>query len=238
MAAVLLLAPAAIEAQDIPRLPNGNPDFNGIWDRPRVGSVENDSTSCGAATTGCVQEGAGELSYTDLGRERWEGYQNDWTAYCLPWGYTRAWQTSYPVEIMQTPNRMAILYESNNIFHIIRIDEPMPEEVETTWMGTSYSQWEGDTLVIETAGFNGRTYVDTTHHPMSPEMRVTERISFLDPDRLSYQVTWDDPVMYTEPFSNDRIFVRMAPGSELYEYWCMENNKDLIEGRLAPLVEQ
>ena len=132
VAAILYFAPVAIEAQDIPRLPDGKPDFNGIWDKPRVASVENDSTTCGAASTGCVQEGAGPLPYTDLGRERWEGYQNDWTGYCLPWGYTRAWQTSYPVEIIQTPDRMAILYESNNIFHIVRIDEEMPEELETT----------------------------------------------------------------------------------------------------------
>jgi hypothetical protein len=238
IAMLLLLAPTIGEAQDIPRLSDGRPDFNGIWDKPRVASVVTDSTTCGAASTGCVQEGAGELRYTELGQERWDGYRNDWTGYCLPWGYTRAWQTSYPVEIMQTPNRMAILYESNNIFHMIHMNEDIPEDLETTWLGTSFSRWDGETLVIETAGFNGKTYIDTAEHPMSPDMRITERMEYIDADHLSYQVTWNDPVMYTEPFSNNRIFVRMGPEAELYEYWCMENNKDLLEGRLPPLIEQ
>ena len=229
---------AMSQAQDIPRLPDGKPDFNGIWDKPRVASVETDSEGCGAASEGCVQQGSGPLSYTPLGLERWNGYKNDWTGYCLPWGYTRAWQTSYPVEIIQTPDRMAILYESNNIFHVVRMNQQQPEDLEPTWMGHSVAHWEGDTLVIDTRGFNGTTYIDTAEHPMSPDLAVTERISYLDPNRLSYQVTWNDPVMYTAPFTNNRIFVRMDPEAELYEYWCMENNKDLLEGRLPPLIEQ
>ena len=235
---VLLLVAVPVTGQDIPRLRDGKPDFNGIWDKPRVASVVTNSTACGAASTGCVQEGAGELSYTELGQQRWDGYRNDWTGYCLPWGYTRAWQTSYPVEIMQTPNRLAILYESNNIFHVVRMNEEHPEDLEQSWMGHSVAEWEGDTLVIDTVGFNGKTYIDTAEHPMSPDMHITERIEFIDSDHLSYIVRWDDPTMYTQPFENDRIFVRMSEGSELYEYWCMENNKDLLEGRLPPLIEQ
>ncbi len=239
VAAILLLVPNASEAQDsTPRLDNGKPDFSGIWDKPRVGSIVTDSNTCGAASTGCLQEGAGEVPYTELGQARWDGYRNDWTGYCLPWGYTRALQTSYPVEIVHTPRRMAFLYESNNIFHVVNVDGEQPENLEATWMGRSVSRWEGDTLIIDTRGFNGKTYIDTAEHPMSPDMVVTERIGYLDADRLSYQVTWNDPVMYTQPFSNNRIFVRMAPDAELFEYWCMENNKDLIEGRLPPLIEQ
>ena len=236
----LLLVPALASGQagsdDIPRLANGRPDFNGIWDKPRVGNITADGRVCGAASEGCVQEGTGELPYTDWGLEQWEGYRNDWTAYCLPWGYTRAWQTSYPVEIFQTPNRMAILFESNNIFHVIRMDEEHPEDLEPTWLGHSVATWEGDTLVVDTIGFNGKTYLDTAEHPMSEEMRMIERIRFIDRDHLSYQVTWDDPKTYTEPIHNNRIMVRMPPGSELFEYWCMENNKNLFEGRLPPLV--
>ena len=224
-------------AQDVPRLDNGRPDFSGIWDKPRVANIEADSTACGAGSTGCVQEGSGELQYTDLGRETMFGYKNDWTGYCLPWGYTRAMQTSYPIEIMQTVRRMAILYESNNIFHMIHLDEEMPDDLEQTWMGHSVSRWEDDTLVIETTGFNGKTYTDTGEHPQSSEMVVTEWIRYIDADRLSYRVRWEDPLYYAEPFENNRIYVRMPEGTELYEYWCMENNKDLMEGRLPPLVQ-
>lgn len=238
-AALLSLAPVWAAGQapgEIPRLSDGKPDFNGIWDKPRIADITRDGQVCGAASEGCVQEGAGELPYTDWGRAQWEGYHNDWTAYCLPWGYTRAWQTSYPVEIVQTENRMAILFESNNIFHVIRMNEEHPEDLEPTWLGHSVARWEGDTLVVDTVGFNGKTYLDTAEHPMSDQMRMIERIRFIDPDHLSYQVTFDDPKTYTEPIRNDRVMVRMAPGSELYEYWCMENNKNLFEGRLPPLI--
>ena len=85
-----------------------------------------------------------------------------------PWGYTRAWQVEYPVEIVQTPERMAILFESNNIFHVVHTDGSQhPKNLEPTWMGNSIGWYEGDTLVIDTIGFNGKTWIDTIEHPSS-----------------------------------------------------------------------
>src|SRR3989442_15888212 len=83
---------AAPKAQDIPRLADGKPDFNGIWDRPRITDITRDSNACGsgAPISGCVQKGSGELSYTAWGREQWTGPRFDYAARCLPWGYTRA----------------------------------------------------------------------------------------------------------------------------------------------------
>jgi hypothetical protein len=99
-------------------------------------------------------------------------------------------------------------------------------------MGHSVGKYEGDTLVIDSVGFNGKTWLDTAEHPSSDALHVIERIHYLDPQHLSYQVTWDDPKTYTKPVNNTRIFTRMKPGQELMEYWCMENNKDLLEGHL------
>src|SRR5262245_31701893 len=112
-AAVLPLALAQSKAE-IPRLPNGKPDFNGTWDRPRVGDITKNGNTCGALSQGCKQEGAGELPYTTWGKQQWDDeHRFDYSARCLPWGYTRAWQTEYPVEIMQTTDRVGILWESN-----------------------------------------------------------------------------------------------------------------------------
>ena len=221
-------------ATAVPRLPNGKPDFNGIWDHPRVQDVTRDGKGCGSGTPGCIQKGSGELSFTPEGAKRWKGEQIDYTAYCLPWGYTRAGQTEYPIEIVQTPNRLAFLFESNNIFHIVPLDgREQPKDLQPTWLGKSAGKWEGDTLVIDTKGFNGKTYIDTAHHPSSDALRVTERISFIDVQHLSYEVTWEDPKMYTKPIKNSRVFARMKPGEELMEYWCMENNRSIYE--LPPL---
>jgi hypothetical protein len=223
----------------IPRLPDGKPDFNGVWDHPRTSDVTKTFNGCGSQTPGCKQEGAGELPYTEAGLKQWKDVEGrfDYSAYCLPWGYTRAWGTEYPVEIMQTPARVAILFESNNIFHVIPTDgRDHPKDLEPSWMGNSVGKYEGDTLVVDSMGYNGKTWIDTAEHPMSDAMHVTERYRLIDADHIAYEVTWEDPKTYTRSFKNSRVFSRMKPGSELMEYWCMENNKDLLEGHLKKRV--
>jgi hypothetical protein len=216
-------------AKDIPRLANGKPDFNGIWDHPRVADVTKDGKACGSYTPGCSQKGSGELAFTPSGLAQWKDENRfDYSGHCLPWGYTRAWQVEYPVEIVQTPQRLALLFESNNIFHVVHTDGSQhPKDLEPTWMGHSIGWYEGDTLVIDTVGFNGKTWIDTIEHPSSDALHVVERIQFIDPQHLAYEVTWEDTKTYTKPIKNTRAFARMKPGDELMEYWCMENNRDL-----------
>ena len=241
--ALLFLAPtpaagqsATAKTQDLPRLANGKPDFSGVWDHPRVVDVTRDGNACGGGTRGCSQKGSGELSFTPEGTKRWQGTRIDYTAYCLPWGYTRAGQVEYPIEIMQKPDRLAFLFESNNIFHVVFTDgRDHPKDLESNWLGHSVGKWEGDTLVIDTIGFNGKTYIDTAEHPSSDALHVIERISYVDAQHLSYEVTWEDPKIYTKPVKNTRVFARMKPGDELMEYWCMENNRTLLDGHLPAL---
>ena len=228
--------PATAQSTDIPRMSNGKPDFTGVWDHPRVGDVTRNGNGCGARSEGCKQVGNGELSYTDWGLQQWKdvAHRFDYSAHCLPWGYTRAWQTEYPAEIMQNPQRLAILWESNNIFHVVFTDgRDHPKDLDPTWMGHSIGHYEGDTLVIDSVGFNGKTWLDTAEHPSSDALHVTEHIRYIDPQHLAYDVTWDDPKTYTKPVKNTRTFTRMKPGQELMEYWCMENNKDLLEGHIS-----
>lgn len=227
---------AAAQSNDIPRLSDGKPDFNGVWDHPRVADVTRNGTGCGGETPGCKQQGTGELPFTEWGLQQWKTKEQrvDYSARCLPWGYTRAWQVEYPVEIVQTPKRIALLFESNNIFHVIHTDGTgHPKDLEPTWMGHSIGRYEGDTLIIDSIGFNGKTWIDTAEHPSSEQLHVIERVHYIDPQHLSYEVTWEDPKTYTRPIQNTRVLSRMKPGDELMEYWCMENNKDLLEGHLS-----
>ena len=239
--ATTFLLPSPVRSQtgkagEIPRLSNGKPDFNGVWDHPRVFDVTRNVNACAAGAHGCSQEGSGELSFTAWGQAQWKDvtHRFDYSAHCLPWGYARAWQVEYPVEIVQTPQRMAILFESNNIFHVVATDgRDHPKDLEPTWMGNSVGKYEGDTLVIDTIAFNGKTWLDTAEHPSSDALHMVERIHYIDPQHLGYDVIWEDPKTYTKPIKNTRVLARMKPGEELMEYWCMENNKDLLEGHLS-----
>jgi hypothetical protein len=240
---VLFLAPAfaigqaAAPAAGIPRLANGKPDFSGVWARPRVTDITRDGRGCGSGETDCTQKGSGALPFTPLGAQMDKEPKFDYTAFCLPWGYTRSMQTEYPIEILQTPKRLAFLFESNNIFHVVPTDgRQMPKELEPKWMGTSVGRYEGDTLVIDTRGFNGRFTLDVgAEHPTSDALHIVERLSYIDGSRVAYELTIEDPKIYTKPVTNSRTWVRMKPDEELLEYWCMENNKDLLDGHLDHL---
>jgi hypothetical protein len=242
VAAALLLAPVSLSAQtaQTPRLHDGKPNFNGVWARPRVGDVMKDQTGneCGSGKTGCSHKGAGNVGLTPLAKEIMSEPAFDYTSFCLPWGYTRAWQTEYPVEIIQTPERLAILFESNTVFKVVPTDgRPLPRNPDPTWFGHSVGRYEGDALIIDSVGFNGRTTLDVgADHPSSPEMHITERFRLLDADRIAYDLTIEDPKLYTQPIKNSRVFVRMK-GEELLESFCMENNKNLIEGRMQIQVD-
>lgn len=235
---ILALAPAAADAQTgIPRLPNGKPDFTGNWDHPRAGNLANDSEGCGGVSaaagldlTGspdCTQTGAGPLPYSDAGlAARAANREFDQGDNCWPWGYVRLYGTPFPHAYVHHPDRLAIFFEQDNAFKMVPTDgRDLPDDPFPTWRGTSVGHWEGDTLVIESGGFNGRAWLDSTRNPNSDRMKVTERMSFVDSDHIRWEVTIDDPEYYTRPFTNTRTFLRMAPGEELYEYICSENNR-------------
>src|SRR5579863_5409936 len=105
----------------------------------------------------------------------------------------------------------------------------------STWMGESIGHWEGnDTLVVDTIGFNGRTWLDYVGHPSSESLHVVEKFSRPDSLTLAYEATIDDKEMYTRPWTT-KFFVKFRPGWDLLEYVCLENNKDLTHiGTTAP----
>ncbi len=232
--ASLTLIPIPTAAQSgatkpVPRLANGKPDFTGIWDHPRVGDIGKDVNGrCAGETPGCKNVGAGDpLPFTPLGKSENERKDKwDYGAHCMPWGYVRSYGTPYPHAYVHSPNRLAILWEQDNAYHMVPTDgRTLPKDLDPSWRGTSVGHWEGDTLVIETAGFNGRTWLDTAEHPHSDQLRVTERMARPDYDHINYEVTMEDPKFYSKPLKNTRVFVLMKPGQELYEYSCNENNR-------------
>ena len=236
--ATLLAALTCAQAQPVPRLANGKPDLSGVWDHPRVGDMSKDVNGrCVGGTAGCSSIGAHDLTslLTPFGKSENAKAKFDYGVHCLPWGYVRSWGTPYPQELIQKADRLAILFEQNNMFHVVPTDgRDHPKNLEPTWMGNSVGHWEGDTLVIDTIGFNGQTWLDTEPERLtSDKLHVIERMDRPDFQHLKYEVTVDDPVMFTKPFKNTRVFVLMKPGDEILEYSCEENNKEVIEGHVT-----
>jgi hypothetical protein len=224
--AVLVALPAMAMAEDIPRTPDGKPDLNGVWDRPYVPDMSRNGNN---------QQGPGKLPFTPWGEDDFKSYdvsKFDYTAHCLPQGLTRSMNSPFPIEIFQTAKRVAVLFEAWNVFHVIPTDgRGFPKNLEPTWMGTSIGKWDGDTLVVETAGFNAKTRLDTVGHPLTDQLHVTERYTRTDAKHIGYEVTINDPKAYTTPWKNVRTFT-LRPDWEIMEYSCEENNRDLTEGHL------
>jgi hypothetical protein len=236
--ASLPVAAQSTPSKPVPRLANGKPDLTGVWDHPRVGDVSKDVNGrCAGGTAGCSSIGAHDLdsTLTPFGKAENAKTKFDYGVHCLPWGYVRSWGTPYPAELVQKPEKLAILFEQNNMFHIVPTDgRDHSRNLYPTWLGDSVGHWEGDMLVVDTIGFNGQTWLDTGPERLTSDaLHVIERFSRPDYNHIQYEITADDPKMYTKPWKNTRVFVLMAPGQELLEYSCDENNKEITEGHIT-----
>jgi len=217
---------SAKTAAAIPRLPDGKPDLSGVWQRPFVDDMTKNKAD---------QQGMPDLPYTPAGLESWKKYDAakfDYTAHCLPLGLTRSINSPFPIQIIHTPSQLAILVEMNNTFHIVPTDgRKHPTDLGPLWNGLSVGHWEGDTMVIDTTGFNDKSRLDTAGHPHSDALHVTQRFTRTDATHIAYEVIIDDPKTYTSTWKNTRTFT-LRPDWELMEYSCEENNKDVAEGHI------
>jgi hypothetical protein len=208
-----------------PRTAAGKVDFGGVWSKPYVPDMSKD---------GRDQKGMAELPFTPWGEAEWKKYdaaEGDYTGACLPFGMTRSVNTPEPMQIVQTDKYFTFLFEQNSWFVVVPIDGRPHRQGIPTWFGDSVGHWEGDTLVIDTVNFNGRTRLDTIGHPHSDQLHVVQRFTRPDLGHISYQMTVEDPKTYTRPIVNSRTFT-LRPDWEMMEYSCEENNKSLWEGRI------
>ena len=208
-----------------PRTSSGKVDFSGVWQKAYVPDMTKDGRN---------QQGFPELPFTPWGEAEWKKYDaadGDYTGACLPFGMTRSVNTPEPMQIMQSDKYFAFLFEQNSWFAVVPIDGRPHGTGVPTWFGDSVGHWEGDTLVIDTVNFNGKTRLDTVGHPHSDQLHLIQRFSRPDLGHIAYEVIVDDPKTFTKPWKNTRTFT-LRPDWEMMEYSCEENNKSLWEGRI------
>lgn len=154
----------------------------------------------------------------------------DPTAGCLPPGMPRMMSAVYPMEILMTPDQVTIITEwMGQIRRVYTDGRPHPEDPDITYVGHSTGKWDKDVLVIDTVAMKGDTVLDQTGMKHSDQIRVTERMRLVDPQTLENQLTLDDPVAFTQPWTVTRTFRRAKPGDEMREFVCMENNRNPIK---------
>jgi hypothetical protein len=146
---------------------------------------------------------------------------------CLPMGFPRVMLITSPFKIIQAPAEIVFIYEPDNTHRQILTDgRSIPSDPQPSWLGYSVGRWDGDTFVVETAGLNDKVRLDALGHPRSEATHMTERYRRGDFGHMKVEITTDDPVNYTRPFTI-HFDVRLIPDSDVLESFCNEDNKDL-----------
>ena len=159
------------------------------------------------------------------------GESDDTTLQCYPPGVPRIYLFNFPMEIFAVPGRVLIVHEFGHFIRQIWTDgRPHPKDPNPSWMGDSIGKWEGDTLVVDTIGFNDKTWLDQVGHPHSDALHLVERIRRTAPDMLQIDFTFDDPKAFTKQWTGTKQF-KLRSDWQISEYVCEENfsNKEIQE---------
>jgi hypothetical protein len=147
---------------------------------------------------------------------------------CLPAGIPLATLLSEVTKIVQAPGITLVMHELDNATRQIYTDgRALPANPNPSWLGYSTAHWEGDTLVVQTAGFNDKAPIDIIGHPRSESMVITERYRRRDVGHLDVEITFDDPIVYTKPFAV-KVTHLLQADTDILEYFCNENEKDQV----------
>lgn len=142
---------------------------------------------------------------------------------CFPPGVPRIYLHPFPMEIIQLKGRVILFFEFNHFVRQIYTDgRKHNTDLGPTWMGDSIGKWDGDTLVVETTGFNDKTWLDRAGHPHSEALRVVERFRRVDHNTLQDELTIEDPKAYTKPWNGHLVF-RLKPDWNITEMVCEDN---------------
>jgi hypothetical protein len=179
-----------------------------------------------------IPAGSGVVEGNEIPYQPWalakkeENYTNRLTAdpevNCYLPGVPRITYMPFPFQIVQTPTYVGILYEYvHAIRHIFADGSPHPEGPIEWWMGDSRGRWEGDTFLVDVVHFTPNTWLDRAGNFHSDALHVVERYSFVDRDTLNYEVTIEDPKVFTRPWKmNMLLYRRKEPNVQLLEYPC------------------
>ncbi|MEH6581601.1 MAG: hypothetical protein V7754_06660 [Halioglobus sp.] len=263
---VLLLACSGVaiasDSYEPPRIANGKPDFNGVWQVLNTANYNLEAHGAQAAmafregpvvpvpakevvafgAVGAVPAGQGvvqgglipyqkkALAQRDKNRASW--LQSDPEVKCYLPGVPRANYMDFGFQIFHNSDALLFSYEYAGAVRNIHLYDPGPAPIDS-WMGQSWLRWEDDTLVIETTGSNGQTWLDRAGNYHSDKLKVTERFTRTSDHTMYYEATLEDPTVYTRPWTISMpIYKRVSPDDRLMQFNCVEFVEELMYGHL------
>ncbi|MBZ5632559.1 MAG: carboxypeptidase-like regulatory domain-containing protein [Acidobacteriia bacterium] len=205
---------AAVPTGSTPRTPEGKPDLSGIWI-----NVYNPETPPPP-----LQPWAAELL-----RQRMENDSKDYPGgFCLP-ANASSITRAFPYKFVQTPSLIVVITESDTpgLRQIFMDGRPHPADWNPTWQGHSIGRWDGDTLVVDTTGFNDKAWLSLTGIPHTEKLHTVERIHRPDYGHIEVEITMEDSEAFTGPWKRTFTATLAPPGEEIMEFICNENNNDV-----------
>ena len=229
IAALFYFLPLLGVGQDYspPRTEHGDPDLQGIWQalNTAVWDIQDHPATLGVpAGQGVVIDG--EIPYQAWAAEqREENYKNRLTAdpeaNCKMVGVPRITYMPYPFQIFQTPDQTVFLYEYVHSIRNVFMESAHPEGPIQWWLGDSRGYWDGDSLVVDVVHFTDQTWFDRSGNFHSESLHVVERYTRTGPNHMLYEVTIEDPEVFTEPWRMSMpLYRRQEENSRILEYEC------------------
>ncbi|MBV9768710.1 MAG: hypothetical protein JOZ32_03990 [Bryobacterales bacterium] len=220
-----------------PRLPDGHPNLQGVWRNGAIVAAFNVQgqpayyNEPGGASV-IIDPPDGKLPYLPeaaaKAKDNTIHRERDPVGHCHPHGVPRTMVPPFPLEIVQDGNYVLMLFETSHDVRIIRLDGRPNLKNYWSWEGDSRGRWEGDTLVVDVKGLNGKSWLDQGGNLVDENEHVVERLTMTAPDTILYEARVDDPTIYSRPWTL-RIPLRRQPkGTELIEYDCVEGERDEV----------
>ncbi len=257
LAAGLLAAAATMFAQTAyqgPRMPDGKPNLNGIWQAMNTANWDLEEHSArgglvvalgaiGAEPGGSGVVDGGAIPYLPGARERKQAnfearLSADPEVKCYLPGIPRAAYMPYPFQILHSAEAIFFAYEYDGAVRNIYLKDPGPAPTDS-WMGQSVGHWEGNTLVIDVTGLDERTWLDRAGNFHSDALHVVERYTPLTPDVLSYEATIEDPKVFSRPWKiRMPLYRHLEKNARLMEFKCVEFAEDLMYGDFSKKTQK
>jgi len=228
----LAFAQSAGPAASIPRMADGRPNLQGIWQvRNRASADLQDHVARYGMPAGRSVVDGGEIPYQPwAAAKKAENFASRATAdplsHCYLPGVPRIMYLEWPFQIFQTPTHVAMTFEWTQVYRLIYTNGSKPADGIEFWMGDSRGRWEGDTLVVEVTNHNDRTWFDMAGNFHSEALKVVERYTLLDRDTLQYEATIEDPKVFTRPWKISMPMYRHKDMVRLLEYQCQAEKEE------------